>query len=166
MRTVSFERDASLVMPRFPQRPDLRIVSEAIPLFYLCQNRHGFWIARDAGGQAGGLFLRKRSALRFAQRQSASGCAIMQLNEPIELDVENKGSRIAGPLGALVNVTMRYAPRLTAFFAMRIAKWHKRITQISATLASGREHRAAVERELFHGEYWLSTKGDDDLPIV
>lgn len=167
MHAVPFEPDASLVVPRFPRRPDLRILSESIPLFYLCQNHHGFWIAREAEGRTGGLFLRKQSALHFAQRNSApTGCAIMHLSEPVELDLENKGSRIAVPLGALVNVTMQYAPRLAAFFGMRIAEWHKLVTQISATLASGRKHRAAAERELFHGEYCLSTKGDDDLPIV
>lgn len=90
----------------------------------------------------------------------------MQINKPAELDVENKGSAIAIPLGARVNVTMRYARRFAAFFGMRTAEWHGLVTQISATLAGGREHRAAAEREIFHGEYRLFAKGDDDLPVM
>lgn len=166
MSAVPFEPEASSVAPSFPQRPNLRILSKSIPLFYICQNRRGFWIAREAEGRTGGLFLRKQSALRFAQRKSApTGCAIMQLSEPGELDVENKGSQIAVPLGTLVNVTMQHAPRLAAFFGMMIAEWNRLITQTSATLASGRKHRAAAERELFHGQHWLSSKSDEDLPV-
>ena len=156
------------VEPRqdFPRRPNLQILSEAIPLFYICQNRHGFWVVRDAEGWIGGLFLRHHSALRFARRKSMpTGCAIMQLGEPLELDIENRGNRIAVPLGALIDVMTRRAPRLAAFFGMVIAEWHKLVAELSSALAGQRKHRAAAERELFHGQYRLASKGDDDLPV-
>jgi len=155
VRLIAENRETAAKAPaKFPQRPDLQALSESIPLFYICQNRHGFWIARDVKGRRGGLFLRRQSALAFARRESApTGCAIMQLDAPIELDVENQGSRIAAPLLAALAGTM-------------IVEWRKLVAEISAVLASGREHRAAAERELFHDRYWLSTKGDDDLPTV
>ena len=61
---------AATVMPlvrpasatRLPQRPDPSILSEAIPLFFIGQNRDGFWVARDADGRVGGIFLLKQSA--------------------------------------------------------------------------------------------------------
>jgi hypothetical protein len=159
--------DTRKVSRKFPRRPNLRVLSETIPLFYICQNRHGFWLARDAEGRSGGLFLRRQSALAFARRQSgAAGCAIMQLGEPAELDIENQGSRIAAALGTVIGLATRRAPLLVTFIGMVIAEWHKLVAQLSAALASGRAHRAAAERELFHGHYWLSAKGDDDLPIV
>jgi hypothetical protein len=163
---VENRKQAMRASRKFPPRPTLQVISETIPLFYICQNRHGFWIARDAEGQSGGLFLRRQSALRFAQRRSApTGCAIMQLSELAELDIENKGSHIAAALGTLVSATMQHAPRLAAFFGMTIAEWHKLVTEISATFASARKHRAAAERELFRGECCLSSKCDDDLPV-
>jgi hypothetical protein len=40
------------------------------------------------------------------------------------------------------------------------------IVQISRAVAGERRNRAAIERELFHGQYRLLSKNDDDLPIV
>lgn len=77
----------------FPQRPSSRVLSESIPLFFVARNRTGFWIAREAEGRIGGVFLLKRSALRFAQKNSADArCATMFLAERFELDVENQGN--------------------------------------------------------------------------
>lgn len=167
MRLVAENRKQMTKAPRrFPQRPDLHVINEAIPLFYICQNRHGFWVARDAEGRIGGLFLRQQSALRFAQRRSTTGCAIMQLDEPIELDIENQGNRIAVPLSMAIDFATRRMPLLVAFVTMAIAEWRKLVAQISAVLVSGRKHRAAAERELFRGQHWLSSKGDDDLPVL
>jgi len=163
---VEDRKQAAKVQRKFPQRPDLHVLNAAIPLFYICQNCHGFWVARDAEGQTGGLFLRKQSALRFAQQQGATGCAIMQINESTELDIANQGNRIAKPLGMIIDLVKRRAPLLAAFAGMVIAEWRKLVAEISSVLASGRKHRAAVERELFHGETRLCSKGDDDLPIV
>ncbi len=151
---------------KFPRRPHLNVLSEAIPLFYICQNRHGFWVARDAEGRSGGLFLRKDSALRFARKRSEpTGCAMMLLAESIELDIENQGNRVAALLGSVIDVVARRAPALAAFIGMVVIEWRKLVAQISNALVSERKHRAAIEQELFHGEYWLTSKNDDDLPI-
>ena len=110
----------SLVQPasvtRLPQRPDPSVLSEAIPLFFIGRNRDGFWVARDADGRVGGIFLRKQSALKFAKRiGQPGGCATMFLSERFELDIENKGNPLIACLGAAKRVLTRLAPRLTAF---------------------------------------------------
>jgi hypothetical protein len=93
----------------FPRRPQSRFLSESIPLFFIARNRHGLWVAREAEGRVGGMFLFKNSALRFAKRHSAgAGCATMFLTERFELDVENKGSR---PI-AWVHKALRWAGSL------------------------------------------------------
>jgi len=92
----------------FPSRPDPRVVSESIPLFFIGRNSRGLWVAREAEGRAGGIFLFKRSALRFAKKNSApSGCATMLLKERFELDIENRGN----PLIAWFDATIRAAAR-------------------------------------------------------
>jgi hypothetical protein len=166
LRLIVENRKAIKASRKFPQRPNLHVLNEAIPLFYICQDRHGFWVARDAEGRTGGVFLRKPSALRFAQRQGATGCAIMQINGPTELDVANQGSRIAKLLGMIIDRAGRRAPLLVALAGMAIAEWRRLVAEISRVIASGRKHRAAAERELFHGELRLCSKGDDDLPVV
>lgn len=88
----------------FPPRPDAKLLSEAIPLFFIGRNRNGIWFAREAAGRIGGLFLFRRSALRFAAREgAAAGCATMLLNERVELDAENGGGRFAGAVNALMS---------------------------------------------------------------
>ena len=78
---------------KFPQRPDARVLSEAIPLFFIGRNKNGLWVAREAEGRTGGVFLLKRSALRFVKKNSVPvGCATMFLAERFELDVENQGN--------------------------------------------------------------------------
>ena len=115
---------AATVMPlvraasatRLPQRPDPSILSEAIPLFFIGQNRDGFWVARDADGRVGGIFLLKQSAPKFADRNAPPvGCAKMFLSERFELDIENKGNPLLARLGAAKRVLARHARRLTAF---------------------------------------------------
>lgn len=150
----------------FPKRPDLSVLSQTIPLFYIARNKHGFWVARDAEGQHGGIFLLRRSALRFARDSSApAGCAMMFLNEALELDLENEGSRNVEIVAAGIDVITRRAPQFAAFVAMAIAEWRKLVAQISRAFAGERRNRAAIERELFRGQYTLSSKNDDDLPI-
>jgi hypothetical protein len=157
---------ASNTLTKFPKRPDLTVLSETIPLFYIGQNTHGFWVAREAEGRSGGLFLFKRSAVRFARSKSApAGCAMMFLNEPRELDLENQGSRFVEPVAAAMNSVARRMPTLAAFVAMAVSEWRKLVAQISRALAGERRNRAAIERELFHGHYTLSSKDDNDLPI-
>jgi hypothetical protein len=167
MRLAAAKPERAPQMPRkFPKRPYLNVLSETIPLFYICQNRHGFWVARDCEGKSGGIFLRKVSAFRFARKNSEPvGCAMMLLAEPIELDIENKGNRIAVPLDRAIDVVTRRAPALAAFIGMVVTEWKKLAEQVANAFASERRHRAAIEQELFHGQYWLASKNDDDLPI-
>jgi hypothetical protein len=149
-----------------PKRPDLTVLSESIPLFYIGQNSQGFWVARESEGRSGGLFIFRHSARRFARKQSApSGCALMFLNDPFELDVENRGSRAVEPLAVVMDVVGRRAPTFAAFFGMAVQEWRKLVSEISRVSAAGRRNRDAIERELFHGQYTLSSKNDDDLPI-
>jgi hypothetical protein len=152
---------------QFPRRPDATVISETIPLFYIAQNKNGFWLAREASARNGGLFLFRRSALRFAGEESEpSSCATMVLTEPFELDVPNQGSRLAASFDTAIDGLARHAPVLAAFIRMATAEWRKLIAEISRALASERRHREAIEQELFRGQYTLSSKNDDDLPVV
>ena len=73
-----------------PNRPDARVLNRAIPLFFIGRNKNGFWLAREAQGRIGGMFLLRRSALRFAQEASAPhGCATMFIARTFELDTWN-----------------------------------------------------------------------------
>ena len=150
---------------KLPKRPDSHVLSTAIPLFYIGQNRHGFWVVREAEGRSGGLFLRRQSALHFARDREPAGCATMFLGEPLELDVENEGSRLVAALTAAIGFTARRLPAVAAFVGLAMIEWRKLGAEISRALAGERRNRAAIERELFHGEYRLGSKNDDDLPI-
>ena len=93
----------------FPRRPDAGVLSETIPLFFIGRNGRGLWVAREAAGRTGGIFLFKRSAVRFAQRNSApTGCATMVLAARFELDMENRGN----PLVAWLDAALRRAAGL------------------------------------------------------
>jgi hypothetical protein len=82
---------------------DPSIVSDAIPAFFIGRNGAGFWVAREARGRIGGLFLLKSSALSFAREQSwPGGCAIIFPSERFELDLKNSGNRFAQHLSPLV----------------------------------------------------------------
>jgi hypothetical protein len=151
---------------QLPRRPDASALSEAIPLFYIGCNKSGLWVVREAAGGSGGLFLFKQSAARFARRQSEpAGCAMMFLAEPFELDVDNQGSRFAGLLTAASSIVARRAPLLVSFIGSAITEWRNLVTEISDAFAGHRRHCDAIEKELFRGQYTLSSKNDDDLPI-
>ena len=150
----------------FPPRPDDRVLNASIPLFYLARDKHGFWLAREADGRSGGIFLCKRSAVRFAGKMNKSaGYATRVLDEPHELDVENQGSRIIARLAAGLDAAARRMPILATFFAAAFADWRKLTVRISQALVGERRNREAIERELFRGHYRLLSKNDDDLPI-
>lgn len=152
---------------RFPARPDLTVLNETIPLFYIARNSHGFWVARDADGGCGGVFLLRRSAVRFARNKTApAGCALMFLDDALELDIENQGGRLVAPLSKAIDLAWRRAPSLAAFVAMAIDEWRKLVAQVGRAFADERRNRAAAERELFHGQYTLMSKNDDDLPVL
>jgi hypothetical protein len=101
----------------FPQRPSSGALSESIPLFFIGRNALGFWVAREALARTGGVFIFRRSALRFANISSApSGCATMFLSEGLELDVKNQGNPLAAALvkiaSRLSRLIPKYPPRL------------------------------------------------------
>ena len=105
-----------------PPRPDPNILSDAIPLFFIGQDKDGFWVAREADGRIGGIFLRKQSAVRFAHRTTQpAGCATMILSERFELDVENKGNPLVARLAAAKLIVLQRAQR-TAPWAFAMAK--------------------------------------------
>ena len=93
---------------------DPGIVNETIPAFFIGRNMEGFWVARDANGQIGGIFLLENSALSFARSNSRpEGCATIYPSERIELDLENKGNPLVGQLASLKRLVMRLGRRVT-----------------------------------------------------
>lgn len=88
-------------------------VSDAIPAFFIGRNREGFWVARDAKGRIGGLFLFEAGALSFARRNSApAGCATIYPAEAFELDLRNMGNPLVAHLGSLKRLAMRARQRM------------------------------------------------------
>jgi hypothetical protein len=98
---------------------DPGIVNETIPAFFIGRNMEGFWVARDANGQIGGIFLLKDSAVSFAKRNSPpTGCAIIFPSEKIELDLDNRGNPLVAQLGWLKRLVKRCRQRLVAFIGI------------------------------------------------
>lgn len=109
----------------FPDRPDAEVLSESIPLFFIGRNEAGLWVAREADGRAGGTFLFRSSALRFAKRCSApGGCATMFLAQRFELDLQEGGNRLVAWLAAI----WRAVPRLIPEYPPPIPLGRKRFT--------------------------------------
>jgi hypothetical protein len=101
-------RAAATRPAEFPRRPNSQALSESIPLFFIARNENGLWVAREAEARTGGMFLFKRSAVRFAQSNSTSGgCATMFPAERLELDVANDGGTCAAWVDALLRMTAR-----------------------------------------------------------
>ena len=152
--------------PRLPRRPDASVISEAIPLFYIGRNKNGLWVVREAEGCIGGIFLTRRSAVRFARESCEhTGCATMFVGEPLELDFEHRGNLFVAERAAARSVAAdRAQALLTAVAAMRGAV-RRFLATVSRALAGERSHRQAIEQGLFRGQYTLSSKNDDDLPI-
>jgi hypothetical protein len=152
---------------RLLQRPDLSVLSEAIPLFFIGQNKDGLWVARDADARIGGIFLLKHSAERFADRNALPwGCAKVFLDECLELDVENSGNPLAARLGAVRRFISGLAQQPATSTAKTAAAGWRRIAWFATALAEQRMHRALLEAELYINGYRHSSKNDDDLPIV
>jgi hypothetical protein len=141
-----------------PQRPDASVLNEAIPLFYVGRNRNGLWVAREAEGRAGGIFLTRRAAARFAEEScEPSGCATMFVTEPLELDFA--AGHAKGDAVESVSLLSMTIAALIAFVGNVLAKMQR-------AFASERRHRLAIERDLFGGRYTLCSKSDDDFPVV
>ena len=101
--------EPAIVTAQF-QPLDPGVVSEAIPAFFIGRNKEGFWIARDAKGRIGGIFLLENSALSFAKSQSQpGGCATIFPSHRFELDLENSGNPLALQLGSLMRLRRRVA---------------------------------------------------------
>ena len=149
-----------------PIRPDDTVLSNSIPLFFIGRNHNGFWVAREAAGRCGGLFLFKWSATRFARRNGLAGSgATMLVEHSIELDLPNQGSRLVELIGTTIDSVRRRAPFVSNLIEAAIAQWRKLDSQISCALAGHRRNREAIENDLFRDEYKLSSKNDDELPI-
>jgi hypothetical protein len=84
---------------------DPAVINASIPVFFVGRNRDGFWLARDAKGEHGGIFLFKSSALAFVRRTCApAGCATIFPSERFELDVENQGNPLVDHLKPLLRL--------------------------------------------------------------
>jgi hypothetical protein len=107
---------------RQPRRPvaelkplDPDVVSAAIPAFFIGRNQAGLWVAREARGRIGGLFLFKSSAIDFANRQSAPArCALVFPTETFELDIENRGNPLISLAAQVRRLFARFAARSRA----------------------------------------------------
>ena len=101
---------------------DPAVISASIPVFFVGRNRYGFWLARDAKGEHGGIFLFKSSALAFVRRACRqAGCATIFPTERFELDVENQGNRLVDYFKPLLRLAMT-GWRRTVAVTGRIAK--------------------------------------------
>jgi hypothetical protein len=82
---------------------DPGVVSDAIPAFFIGRNKEGFWVARDANGQIGGIFLFEDSAVSFARKSSLpAGCVTIYPAERFELDLDNSGNPLVVQIGLLM----------------------------------------------------------------
>jgi hypothetical protein len=109
---------------------DPNVINDSIPAFFIGRNLDGLWVAREARGRIGGLFMLKSSAVSFAREQSGpSGCATIFPTERFELDLRNEGNLLASYLAPLL--------RLRSVFPGMIRSWLSSARQI-VTLISGR----------------------------
>jgi hypothetical protein len=103
---------------------DPEVISDTIPAFYIGRNKAGLWVARDAKGRSGGIFLFKRSALRFAHARTASACATIFPSECFELDLMNEGNRLAPTLASFMTGLRRDIRRITKTAALRSGRFN------------------------------------------
>jgi hypothetical protein len=128
------ERSGNLPVEKAPtaatrfRQPDAGVVNEAIPAFFIGRNKEDFWVARDAKGRIGGIFLLENSALSFAKENSQSaGCATIYPSERFELDLENSGN----PLVAQLRPLMRLRRQTAAFIGKLIKTIKRRLERFS-----------------------------------
>ena len=127
------------------KRPDSSVLNEAIPVFFIGRNPDGLWIARNADGSSGGLFLFKRSALRFARNTPLLfPPATMMVSKRFELDIANQGNRYAGELVALKRKLAHARRKLVAIKALLAMILFAPSRALSRTMAERRIHRAAL----------------------
>jgi hypothetical protein len=113
--------ESATVIAQF-QPLDPGIVNEAIPAFFIGRNKEGFWVARDAKGRIGGIFLLENSALSFARRNSGpAGCATIFPSERFELDLENNGNPLIVPVRDMKHFVSDQARRIVALVRLLAA---------------------------------------------
>ncbi len=61
---------------------------------------------------------------------------------------------------------LRFIHAAGTLMARAVAKGRTLLSQLRDTMAETRRQREMLEAELFRGRYHLSSKNDDDLPIV
>lgn len=110
------ERATAVYQPRTPFQPlDPDVVSASIPAFFIGRNRAGLWVAREAAGRIGGLFLFRSSAVEFARTASApSRCALVYPAETFELDVKNQGNPLIARLARWMGQARRRLGQIAA----------------------------------------------------
>lgn len=138
------ETGQALVADAF-RRPDASILNLAIPLFFIGQNRHGLWVARNADASSGGLFLLKSSAMRFAHRARFPFTpAISMRASRFELDVPNSGNRYADCLAMLKHKRLCLTGALRRSTAALFKLVMTPLWTIRCRLAARRIHQAAA----------------------
>lgn len=107
---------AAMIEPKTQFQPlDPDIVSASIPAFFVGRNRAGLWVAREARGRVGGIFLFKSSAMDFAREESEpSRCALIFPTETFELDIENRGNFLIAQLARWIAHARRHLLRPAA----------------------------------------------------
>ena len=117
-----------------PFRPlDAGIVSDAIPAFFIGRNKDAFWVARDAKGRIGGMFLLKASAVSFARTQSGpAGCATIFPADRFELDLKNNGNPLIACLRPLMHLALHSQQQALAVVG-QIAAAIERLCLIAVT---------------------------------
>jgi hypothetical protein len=55
---------------------------------------------------------------------------------------------------------------ISVAIARTVARAASFLSHLQRNVAQARADRAGVEADLFHGRYHLSSKNDDDLPLV
>lgn len=93
-------------------RPGPEVVNESIPVVFVGRNRDGIWVVREANGRFGGLFWRKRSALRFVSESAwPAGCATVFPQARFELDIENAGNPLIAHIASARRLLTRQVHR-------------------------------------------------------
>jgi len=107
---------------------DPSVVNATIPAFLIGRNMEGFWVAQDAKGQIGGIFLLENSAVSFAKGNSSRpGCPYVFPSEKFELDLEIRGNPLARPLASWIRL-MHRSQQVLAIFFDKTAKVVRRIS--------------------------------------
>jgi hypothetical protein len=133
--TFAIERESARSQPakvtaQF-QPLDPGIVNDEIPAFFIGRNMEGFWVARDARGQIGGIFLLETSALSFAKKNSEpAGCATIFPSERFELDLENSGNPFVLHLGALRRLALGHGRKMIAFLGQMTEAAKRRLNDL------------------------------------